>query len=94
MRFYTNELLNGHRGSCCENPFCQVGSSHQLDISLRLSDVRFCFRTQTFVRATEMSVFGRVARRNLTPRALPDPCVNLSIHTAPDARPFPWHSCQ
>src|SRR5271166_5685405 len=24
------------------------------------------------------------------PRALPDPCVNLSIHTAPDARPFPW----
>ena len=23
-----------------------------------------------------------------------DPCVNLSIHTAPDARPFPWHSCQ
>ena len=20
--------------------------------------------------------------------------VNLSIHTAPDARPFPWHSCQ
>jgi hypothetical protein len=28
------------------------------------------------------------------PRALPDPCVNLSIHTAPDARPFPWHSCQ
>jgi len=28
------------------------------------------------------------------PRALPDPCVNLSIHTAPDARPCPWHSCQ
>jgi Arm DNA-binding domain len=28
------------------------------------------------------------------PRVLPDPCVNLSIHTAPDARPFPWHSCQ
>ena len=28
------------------------------------------------------------------PRALPDPCVNLSIYTAPDVRPFPWHSCQ
>ena len=28
------------------------------------------------------------------PRALPDPCMNLSIHTAPDVRPFPWHSCQ
>src|SRR5438132_9228975 len=27
-------------------------------------------------------------------RALPDPYVNLSIHTAPDVRPFPWHSCQ
>src|SRR6202049_4732401 len=23
-------------------------------------------------------------------RALPDPYVNLSIHTAPDVRPFPW----
>src|ERR1019366_4562501 len=30
----------------------------------------------------------RVARRNLTPRALPEPCVNLSIHTAPDVRPL------
>ena len=28
------------------------------------------------------------------PRALPDPCMNLSIHTAPDVRPFPRHSCQ
>jgi hypothetical protein len=27
-------------------------------------------------------------------RALPDPYVNLPIHTAPDVRPFPWHSCQ
>ena len=26
--------------------------------------------------------------------ALPDPYVNLSIHTAPDVRPFPWQSCQ
>ena len=26
-------------------------------------------------------------------RALPDPYVNLSIHTAPDVRPLPWHSC-
>ena len=23
-----------------------------------------------------------------------DPYVNLSIHTAPDVRPFPWQSCQ
>ena len=28
------------------------------------------------------------------PRALPDPCMNLSIHTAPDVRPPPWQSCQ
>jgi len=28
------------------------------------------------------------------PQALPDPCMNLSIHTAPDVRPHPWHSCQ
>ena len=27
-------------------------------------------------------------------RALPEPYVNLSIHTAPDVRPLPWHSCQ
>jgi hypothetical protein len=27
-------------------------------------------------------------------RALPDPYVNLSIHTAPDVRPVPWQSCQ
>src|SRR5512139_3125523 len=24
----------------------------------------------------------------ISPRALPDPCVNLSIHTAPDVRPL------
>src|SRR5262249_26511112 len=23
-----------------------------------------------------------------------EPYVNLSIHTAPDVRPLPWHSCQ
>jgi hypothetical protein len=27
-------------------------------------------------------------------RALPEPYVNLSIHTAPDVRPLPCHSCQ
>ena len=25
-------------------------------------------------------------------RALPEPCMTLSTHTAPDVRPFPWHS--
>jgi hypothetical protein len=75
MRFYTNELLNGHRGSCCENPFCQVGSRHQLDISLRLSDVRFCFRTQTFVRATEMSVFVPKAEIDCCSRSSRSACL-------------------
>ena len=28
----------------------------------------------------------RVARGSFTPRALPEPCVNLSIHTAPDVQ--------
>jgi hypothetical protein len=28
------------------------------------------------------------------PQALPKPCMNLSIHTAPDVRPLPWHSTQ
>ena len=28
------------------------------------------------------------------PQALPEPCVNLSIHTAPDVRPLPWHNGQ
>ena len=27
-------------------------------------------------------------------RLLPEPYVNLSIHTAPDVRPLPWQSCQ
>src|SRR5215813_10423650 len=27
-------------------------------------------------------------------RALLEPCRNLSIHTAPDVRPLPWHSTQ
>jgi hypothetical protein len=27
-------------------------------------------------------------------RALPEPCMNLSIHTAPDVRPLPWHKTQ
>ena len=29
------------------------------------------------------------ARRSFTSRALPEPCMNLSIHTAPDVRPLP-----
>src|SRR5712692_4664505 len=28
------------------------------------------------------------------PQALPEPYVNLSIHTAPDVRPLPWHRDQ
>ena len=27
--------------------------------------------------------------RDFHPRALPEPCMNLSIHTAPDVRPLP-----
>src|SRR5208337_3998666 len=27
-------------------------------------------------------------------QALPNPCMTLSSHTAPDVRPFPWHSGQ
>ena len=30
----------------------------------------------------------RRCRASLLPRALPDPCVNLSIHTAPDVQPL------
>ena len=32
--------------------------------------------------------------RDFHPQALPEPYVNLSIHTAPDVRPLPWHSGQ
>ena len=53
------------------------------------------------IRRWRPGLADRLASRNpggaiggIHPRALPDPCVNLSIHTAPDARPFPWHSCQ
>ena len=28
------------------------------------------------------------------PQALPEPCMTLSSHTAPDVRPSPWHSGQ
>src|SRR5579862_7761843 len=27
-------------------------------------------------------------------RALPEPCMTLSSHTAPDVRPLPWHKDQ
>ena len=27
--------------------------------------------------------------RDFHPRALPEPCMNLSIHTAPDVQPLP-----
>src|SRR6202035_631523 len=36
----------------------------------------------------------RVTRRSLTSGRSQIPYVNLSIHTAPDVRPFLWQSCQ
>ena len=49
--------------------------------------------------------FGHAVRNSIQPpltsgpedfhlRALPEPYVNLSIHTAPIVRPLPWHSDQ
>jgi hypothetical protein len=32
--------------------------------------------------------------REFHPRALPEPCMTLSSHTAPDVRPLPWHRGQ
>ena len=32
--------------------------------------------------------------RDFHPRALPEPCMTLSSHTAPDVRPLPWHRIQ
>jgi hypothetical protein len=37
----------------------------------------------------EDSVANDESPGGISPRALPDPCVNLSIHTAPDVRPLP-----
>ena len=52
-------------------------------------------RTETGLATAGFSANARSScPGGIYPRALPDPCVNLSIHTAPDARPFPWHSCQ
>src|SRR6516165_5212150 len=43
-------------------------------------------------RPTALGVSSRPEDSHL--QALPDPYVNLSVHTAPDVRPFPWQSCQ
>jgi hypothetical protein len=49
-----------------------------------------------FVFGREASLWVKMSSRpeDSHLRALPDPYVNLSIHTAPDVRPFPWQSCQ
>ena len=42
-----------------------------------------------------IDVMGMSSRpRDFHPQALPEPYVNLSIHTAPDVRPLPWHRGQ
>jgi len=39
---------------------------------------------------TETNVFELSSRpEEFHPQALPEPCMNLSIHTAPDVRPLP-----
>ena len=44
---------------------------------------------------TETNVFELSSRpEEFHPQALPEPCMNLSIHTAPDVRPLPWHKTQ
>jgi len=56
-------------------------------------DVRFRGQSgQSPSRARRLLLSSRPEESH--PRALPDPCMNLSIHTAPDVRPLPWHSCQ
>ena len=49
--------------------------------------------------ATVVAAMRRTQQRSSRPeefhlQALPEPCVNLSIHTAPDVRPLLCHNCQ
>ena len=69
----------------------QTGGPEALDDRSPRPD-RVWNRIPDDVRARIVTLSSRPEESH--PRALPDPCVNLSIHTAPDVRPFPWHSCQ
>jgi hypothetical protein len=46
--------------------------------------------------AADMPVSTKMSSRpeELHLRALPEPCMTLSSHTAPDVRPSPWHNVQ
>ena len=61
------------------------------------------FRRATHFRCLPVSRHTTASRKgskrsscpkDFHPRALPEPYVNLSIYTAPDVRPLPWHSGQ
>jgi hypothetical protein len=48
------------------------------------------FNDQNGAMRTADDVFELSSRpEEFHPRALPEPCMNLSIHTAPDVRPLP-----
>jgi len=56
-------------------------------------DVRFTPKADKSLHRSEMTLrSSRPEEFHL--RALPEPCVNLSIHTAPDVRPLLCQSCQ
>ena len=70
-----------------------VGCWHEPDPPGRSGDVRSSGQTGSShhtVRTTLLT--SRPEGFHL--QALPEPYVNLSIHTAPDVRPLPWHSGQ
>src|SRR5436190_21277397 len=69
----------------------QTGGPEALDDRSPRPD-RVWNRIPDDVRARIVTLSSRPEESH--PRALPDPCMNLSIHTAPDVRPLPWHSCQ
>jgi hypothetical protein len=55
-------------------------------------EVKFLRRRCSISKAAISGLTGRPEAFHL--RALPKPYVNLSIHTAPDVRPLPWHRGQ
>src|ERR1019366_8491640 len=73
-----------------------------LEISLAITRRRFARGIETHIASwlrrhcvfTDARLALTSRPRDFHPRALPEPDVNLSIHTAPDVRPLPWHSGQ
>jgi transposase len=92
--------LRGERGHCS---MARVPTIAEEDAKRPNREREYLMGERTRIVNRIKSTLARLGIRSFKPssrpedshlRALPDAYVNLSLHTAPDVRPFPWQSCQ